>query len=231
MYSFAQRSDTIVLDEPFYACYLEKTGKNHPGREEILKAQSQSESVVYQYINSLKQQPVLFIKNMAHHLEILKPDLINNSVNVFLIRNPKQIITSYAAIIENPKLQDLGVEYQWKMFKKLNETQRGAIVLDSGILLKNPSEILKKLCSEIKIEFQENMLSWSVGPKPYDGIWAKYWYSNVHKSNGFEGVPNSAISVPAHLRGLQDEAIRYYENLLPFAINLGLHPSQKPKMP
>ncbi|MGK7368639.1 MAG: hypothetical protein ACNS64_00385, partial [Candidatus Halalkalibacterium sp. M3_1C_030] len=38
MYSFAQRSDTKVIDEPFYAYYLRKTGKKHPGREEVLKA-------------------------------------------------------------------------------------------------------------------------------------------------------------------------------------------------
>jgi hypothetical protein len=36
MYSFAQREDTIVMDEPFYAFYLKSTGAIHPGKDEVL---------------------------------------------------------------------------------------------------------------------------------------------------------------------------------------------------
>lgn len=27
---------------------------------------------------------------------------------------------------------------------------------------------------------------WEPGPKPFDGMWAPYWYKNTHKSTGFE---------------------------------------------
>ena len=37
MYSFAQRTDTVVLDEPFYAFYLHKSGIHHPGKEEVFR--------------------------------------------------------------------------------------------------------------------------------------------------------------------------------------------------
>ena len=36
MYAFAQRSDTHVVDEPLYAHYLQVTGAQHPGRDNIL---------------------------------------------------------------------------------------------------------------------------------------------------------------------------------------------------
>ena len=39
MYSFAQRSDTTVFDEPLYAHYLKESGVIHPGREEVLLEQ------------------------------------------------------------------------------------------------------------------------------------------------------------------------------------------------
>ena len=39
MRSFENRNDTIVLDEPFYAYYLKKSGLNHPGRDLVLKSQ------------------------------------------------------------------------------------------------------------------------------------------------------------------------------------------------
>ena len=39
MYSFAQRADARVVDEPLYAHYLRVTGSAHPDREAILASQ------------------------------------------------------------------------------------------------------------------------------------------------------------------------------------------------
>src|SRR6476620_4421852 len=51
MYSFAQRPDTIVFDEPLYAHYLRVTGIDHPGKEEVIASQEQDgEKVVEQII-------------------------------------------------------------------------------------------------------------------------------------------------------------------------------------
>ena len=36
MRSFENRKDTYVIDEPFYAYYLKKTGLNHPMKKEII---------------------------------------------------------------------------------------------------------------------------------------------------------------------------------------------------
>jgi hypothetical protein len=44
------------------------------------------------------------------------------------------------------------------------------------------------------------MLSWPAGPRPTDGIWAKYWYANVWASTGFsERSTASGRSEPAVL--------------------------------
>ena len=34
--SFENRDDTFVSDEPLYAYYLDQTGYEHPGREEVI---------------------------------------------------------------------------------------------------------------------------------------------------------------------------------------------------
>ena len=36
MRAWASRSDTAVIDEPFYAHYLQHTGYAHPGADEII---------------------------------------------------------------------------------------------------------------------------------------------------------------------------------------------------
>ena len=43
MYSFAQRSDTKVFDEPLYAYYLanSKAKEYHPGADEVMQSQNQ----------------------------------------------------------------------------------------------------------------------------------------------------------------------------------------------
>ncbi|KAL0286022.1 UNVERIFIED_CONTAM: Branched-chain-amino-acid aminotransferase-like protein 2 [Sesamum angustifolium] len=45
---------------------------------------------------------------------------------------------------------------------------------------------LRGLCDDLGIPFQAAMLRWESGPKPFDGMWAPYWYKNTHKSTGFE---------------------------------------------
>ena len=42
MYSFGNRDDFEIIDEPFYANYLIETGLDHPMREEIILSQPES---------------------------------------------------------------------------------------------------------------------------------------------------------------------------------------------
>ena len=71
MYSFAQRADTKVFDEPLYAHYLSSVADRpeHPGEQEILDAQeNDGRRVVDRTLMADHGPPVLFFKNMAHHL-------------------------------------------------------------------------------------------------------------------------------------------------------------------
>ena len=39
MRSWENRPDTVVADEPLYAFYLDRTGLDHPGRDEVIASQ------------------------------------------------------------------------------------------------------------------------------------------------------------------------------------------------
>jgi hypothetical protein len=218
MYSFAQRNDTTVADEPFYALYLSKSGALHPGRAEVLASQSADEVTVKAQLASGAGKPVLFIKNMAHHIEVMSTPFIENAINIFLIRDPKQIIASYAQVIDRPVMRDIGIEYQYNLFKQLEKKGRQPVVLDSGLLLEDPRSVLEQLCHRCAIGFQAAMLAWKAGPKSYDGVWAPYWYDNVHQSIGFKKQQTSDRPLPHHLDDLYQQARGYYEKLLPFSI-------------
>jgi len=218
MYSFAQRSDTTVLDEPFYAVFLAKTRVNHPGAEAILAALPQDEDTVLDLIGSQTGKPVLFVKNMAHHMEVLKHSFIAGAKNIFLIRDPRQILTSYAAVISHPVMRDIGIAYQYELFCALRQQDMEPLVIDSGFLLEDPLSVLTKLCNLCGITFEQRMAHWPEGPKPYDGVWARYWYGSVHRSTGFEKQAASSQPLPQHLYALYSEAQSFYEKLLPFSL-------------
>ncbi|MEP7168487.1 MAG: hypothetical protein ABI855_03895, partial [Bacteroidota bacterium] len=122
MYSFAQRNDTQVLDEPLYAHYLAKTGIPHPGREEVLQSQEpDGNKVMEKIISDSWIKPVLFCKQMTHHLVDINLPFLENSINLLLIRNPKQVLISYSKVIAQPQLSDIGIKQNFDLYHYLKE--------------------------------------------------------------------------------------------------------------
>lgn len=215
MYSFAQREDMTVLDEPFYGYYLQNATleNEHPSQKEILQTMELSEERVVENINSLSKQKNVFVKGMAHHYLTDSPKFILNWENVILIRHPKKLIASFSKVIHTPTLNDIGIKKASELFLFLKKNGKTPIVIDSDELLKNPEIYLKKLCNLLNIAFSEKMLQWKKGGIPEDGIWAKHWYKNVHNSEGFAVQKSSSQPLPKHLEPLLNEALPYYETL------------------
>lgn len=219
MYSFAGRPDTIVFDEPLYAHYLKQTGLNHPGREEILKAQEDDgNKVINQLILRDYEKPVAFFKQMSHHLYKLNEGFLLRVSNVIFIREPAQIIASYAEVRPEVSMQDVGIEKQWQLFDHLQKKNHPPVVLDSNEILKNPEKVLKQLCQVLEIPFYSSMIHWKPGPKKEDGVWAKFWYQNVHQSTGFERQKTSNRVLPKYLEPLYKECKIFYDRLYPFSL-------------
>jgi len=217
MYSFAQRPDTTVLDEPYYAAYLRLSGVDHPGRGEIMKSQPlESNEVTRKIAGSLS--PVIYLKNMAHHVRYVPLQSITEWRQVFLIRDPLLLIASFAKVIRQPTMEDIGSADQVAQFRYFAQKGQHPIVLDAGELLKKPEKVLRELCTLLEIPFYPQMLSWEAGPRPEDGTWAKYWYKSVHKSTGFAAPSAEKPELPAHCKALYDEALPNYEFLFSHAI-------------
>lgn len=220
MYSFAQRDDTKVVDEPLYGHYLLVTGVKHPGRKEIMDEVNCDGKLVMDdllKINDLDGKDVLFLKQMTKHLVGINHDFLPKFKNVFLIRNPKDMLSSLAVNIPKPNLADTGLDLQWKVYKNMKSLGNKPIVVDSRELLMNPENILKQLCTHLNLEFVDSMLSWPAEPRKEDGIWAKYWYQSLHKSTGFQSY-QAKSNFPVELKQVLSECLPYYEKLLSEAI-------------
>lgn len=215
MYSFAQRTDTKVIDEPFYAYYLDKTDLDHPGKEEVLESMPSDPDKVLEEIKELESDfQIVFVKNMAHHHIGLDWNYMKDMKNVFLIRDPKQLIASFAQVIKNPTLQDIGLKEEADLFDFVKKNgDHSPIVIDSNSILPDPGIGLEKLCRNLQIPFESSMLKWEAGPLAEDGCWAKHWYKNVHNSTGFAKQKTSSRPLPEQCVELYQKALPYYQKL------------------
>ena len=60
------------------------------------------------------------------------------------------------------------------------------------------------------------MLNWEKGPLKEDGIWAKYWYNNVHSSNSFGNYVSNDQKLPIHLTDIYEKCLIHYNQILKF---------------
>jgi hypothetical protein len=219
MYSFAQRGDTRVVDEPLYAHYLRVSGAAHPAADEVIGSmESDGERVIRDLILGPCDRPVLFMKQMAHHLVDLSWDFLAQTTNILLIRDPVQMIPSLAQVLGEPTLRDTGLALQTELYHHLCALGQQPAVLDSKQLLLNPRRVLGQLCDHLGLPFDEGMLHWTAGTRPEDGVWAKYWYHNVHHSTGFEPYREKRTPIPSNLLPLLEECRPHYEQLARRAI-------------
>lgn len=221
MYSFAQREDCRVFDELLYAYYLKhhpEAQKYHPGSDEILKTMETDGDKVVESMLANSEKPVLFFKHMTHHLLDLDRTFLNKTINIILTRNPKEMLPSFDKVIKNPVINDVGYALHSELLTYFQENNIPFVVLDSKKVLLNPKETLQKLCKKIDIPFDENMLNWEPQKREEDGVWAKYWYDNVHKSSGFQAYKPKSEPFPNHLNALLKECEPHYQKLITHSI-------------
>lgn len=213
MRSWGNRPDTVVCDEPLYAHYLRETGIDHPGREEVLAAQETDWRRVVEELTrgETNGKPIYYQKHMAHHLlPDIARDWLSRLHNAFLIRDPREMITSLTKVTPDISIEDTGLPQQVEIYRFLGGDLP---VIDSRDVLENPQAMLTALCDTLGVDFDERMLSWPAGPRETDGVWAKYWYGAVERSTGFQRYEPKREQVPARLEKVYDDCRRHYDFL------------------
>ena len=216
MYCFAQRADTRVVDEPLYAHYLSHSSAHeyHPGADEVLRSQdNDGEAVVRDVILGPCDRPVLFLKQMTHHLIELNLDFLTETTNVILTRDPTDMLPSYQQQVATPTLTDTGYPQHHELLTHLHAMGQKPVILDSRETLRKPRAVLRQLCDHMGLDFDEGMLQWAAGPRPEDGVWARHWYASVHRSTGFAAYRPKSEPFPEKLQSLLEQCRPLYEQL------------------
>ena len=218
MYSFAQRGDVRVVDEPLYGHYLRVTGADHPGRDEVVAAMDcDGARVMRALLDRPDDGKRLFLKHMAHHLVDIDLGFMRHTSNIFLIRDPREMLPSLTIQLPHAELADTGLAQQWRLYSDLRASGQVAAIVDSRELLLNPASVLAQLCAHLDLEYDPAMLHWETGPIPEDGVWAPHWYHAVHKSTGFAPY-RAKTDFPARLQDLLAECQPWYDRLFEHAL-------------
>ena len=212
MRAWENRPDTVVADEPLYAFYLDRTGLDHPGRDEVIASQPTDWRVVLARLTSAPLPAgaaIGYAKHMTHHL---LPEVDRAALAPFrhahLIRDPRELLASYARVRTEPTLADLGLAQQAEIFEAF-----GGPVVDSRDLLTDPEGILRALCQALGVPFDDRMLAWPPGPRDTDGVWAPHWYASVRSSTGFAPYRPPPEPLPARLEPLAEQCMPYFSRL------------------
>jgi len=154
---------------------------------------------------------------MAHHLVQMDTRFLLQVDNVFLIRDPTEMLPSLINQIPQPTLKDTGLQRQFELYEELRAAGQQPLILDSRELLLDPAHVLQRLCDHLQLTFDVGMLQWPQGPLAEDGVWAPHWYHAVHKSTGFQPYLKKQ-GFPDELVPLLQECQPWYDKLFANAL-------------
>jgi hypothetical protein len=217
MRSFENRADTVVVDEPFYACYLHLSGIDHPMREEVIASQPTDWRVVARALSADQDGvEIIYQKHMTHHM-LPQIDLgwTRALQNCFLIRDPEHVVRSYSSKRDTVSPDDIGMRRQLELYQEISSiTGQDIPVIDATRFLVDPETALRRLCQRLAIPFSKRMLHWPRGRRASDGVWAPHWYEAVEQSTGFRAAASPAVTLSPRQQAVADEAREYYDVLL-----------------
>ncbi|NKB35342.1 MAG: hypothetical protein GKR91_19765 [Pseudomonadales bacterium] len=223
MRAWENRTDCVVVDEPFYACYLGSTGLEHPMRDEIMQVQSSAwEEVANQLSHGQEGVDIYYQKQMTHHmLKNIDLNWTKNLKHCFLIRDPFEVVNSYCEKMETISVEDIGIVRQWQLYQDISAiTEQKIPVIDSAQVLKHPEKVLKAVCAQFSIPFSTRMLQWPPGRRESDGVWASHWYQVVERSTNFAPYKERIIKLTNEQQEVAEKSVEAYENMLDRSILL-----------
>jgi hypothetical protein len=175
MYSFAQRPDTTVLDEPLYASHLHRNPHLYrPYRDEFLQQANTDGNDVLKTMQTMnKGKKIVFAKQITKQVSGLDkaPLFQSNYRNIFMIRDPFAMVSSWEAKNdihqEGCNIIASSLPQTVELFSEvMHFTGEVPIVIDSDILKLYPEAVLREVCKRLNIDFFHEQLSWPPGPKP-----------------------------------------------------------------
>lgn len=223
MRSWSSRRDTWVVDEPFYAAWLqlcgeqmERDGKAHELWRDIVGWHQTDTSIIRNWLTGRipDGREVFYQKHITRHWDVMQGPWMRGVTNCFLIRDPQEVITSLVVKLPEAELVDTGFEQLGQVYQAVRSFGGDVPpIVDAKDLLQNPPGVLTALCERLNLAFDPAMLRWKTGIHGTDGVWASHWYKEVVNTTGFGEYRPKADQVPARLQAAYVRCLEIYHEL------------------
>lgn len=168
-----------------------------------------------------------FQKQMAKHVLLdYDNNWLKSMTNLFLIRNPKEIISSYIKACQILSGEEIGMKALYDFFKKVEHITRSTpLVVDSTDLIKNPEGYLRLICDKLGVAFSKKMMTWNAGLEtnkdsisPFPWLWTgdlppTAWYTTIASSTGFMPYEEREVDLSYELMQIFEQCIPFYDKL------------------
>jgi hypothetical protein len=217
-----ERGDVTVLHEPLLALTEEGSVEVPESGGRTCTARSEQE-----FLDCLARaravRPV-FVKEVLdyrYRYLIEHPQAIAWITHTFLVRDPRQAISSHYAIKPTVTCPEIGYERLHEMFE-LARRACGAVplVIRTEQLLGDPARVVAAYCQATGLPFLPGALTWHPADQPE---WRRHrkWHLDAIASSGFRDGARSypaTVDNNAVLRSFYDHHYPFYERIVEHAI-------------
>ena len=226
--AFAQRSDTLVLFEPFTSVYYLGPEREHPRHMDLPPDPEHTfEKVWAKLLSPPAGQPVSFAKDFAITLPRVwwKSSRMAEVRHTFLIRHPAPAMASMLRACDDPgstgysyfNETEMGFGELAAMFEHVtHHLHQEPLVIEHDDLVEQPEAVLREFMGKLGLDFDERMLTWTTPLPQHPEIWAGF-FEHANTSTGFKTsgrrADHSATKSPPKIADAVERAMPAY-NLL-----------------
>lgn len=220
---FVERDDFKVFHEPFAASYyFSEERRSDRYADEKPKDEYRPDAVLTQLLE-VSEKPVFF-KDMAYHTAgFMDRDFVANFRNTFLIREPKEVLSSFHKMWPDFTFEEAGYEHLHRLYTEAADIGQEPMVIDAADLASNTESTVAAYCESLGIPFKPEALSWEPREVPEWRMWDE-WHTDAQDSTGIEELPQKEISLPDDLQKTYERCLPYYEGLREKRLELGKSP-------
>jgi Sulfotransferase domain len=213
-----ERGDVAVLHEPFLALEQGEAVAVPAAGGGSVPARTGTELVAR--LADLGRVRPVFLKEVLDYrygYVFGHPGELAWMTHTFLVRHPRQAISSHYAMKPAVTCPEIGYEWLWELFGLLwSATGRMPLVFRSEDLLADPAGEVRAYCAAVGLPFAPGALHWAPGDRPE---WQRHrhWHLDAIRSSGFTSSQNTyPDTVDNHpgLRSFYDHHYPFYQRIV-----------------
>ncbi|MFI6130801.1 hypothetical protein [Micromonospora sp. NPDC051141] len=206
-----EHPDVLSLHEPF--CNISNDGSTRVGDRVVSSADDLVDALL-----TLSGERTVFFKDTTdcrYDCIFERRDFLRHARHTFLLRDPREIIPSFAALKADMAVHEVGIEYLYRIHRAVREAGGDPVVLHSDDFVDRPERTVRAYCAAVDLPFRADLLRWEPGERPEWSQSAR-WHTDVSVSStvrrGHARYPRT-IDTDALLRIFYEHHLPFYEDL------------------